>query len=96
MGTWWSRLADSARVLRRNRRACAGLLGLLFFLAMATVGPRVVPLDMTVRYELRFQPPSLAHPMGTDALGRDLFTRVLYGGRVSLTVGVLVVTSRIN
>jgi len=40
----------------------------------------------------RFQPPSMAHPMGTDALGRDLLTRVLYGGRISLTVGILVVT----
>lgn len=39
----------------------------------------------------RYQQPSLAHPMGTDALGRDLFTRVLYGGRISLTVGLLVV-----
>jgi peptide/nickel transport system permease protein len=39
----------------------------------------------------RYQPPSLNHPMGTDALGRDLFTRVLYGGRVSLSVGGLVV-----
>jgi peptide/nickel transport system permease protein len=39
--------------------------------------------DMSARY----QPPSLAHPMGTDALGRDLMTRVLYGGRVSLAVG---------
>ncbi len=39
----------------------------------------------------RFQPPSLEHPMGTDALGRDLLTRVLYGGRISLSVGVMVV-----
>ena len=39
----------------------------------------------------RYQPPSLQHFMGTDALGRDLFTRVLYGGRISLTVGLLVV-----
>jgi peptide/nickel transport system permease protein len=39
----------------------------------------------------RFKPPSLAHPMGTDALGRDLFTRVLYGGRISLAVGAMVV-----
>lgn len=38
----------------------------------------------------RLQPPSLAHPMGTDPLGRDLMTRVLYGGRVSLMVGLLV------
>jgi peptide/nickel transport system permease protein len=46
--------------------------------------------DMTARY----QSPSLAHPMGTDALGRDLMTRVLYGGRISLTVGfsVMVIT----
>ncbi len=41
--------------------------------------------------EVSLQPPSLAHPMGTDALGRDYLTRVLYGGRVSLLVGVMVV-----
>jgi peptide/nickel transport system permease protein len=41
--------------------------------------------------DARLQPPSLTHPMGTDALGRDYLTRVLYGGRVSLTVGVMVV-----
>ncbi len=39
----------------------------------------------------RLQPPSLHHPMGTDALGRDLLTRILYGGRISLTVGLMVV-----
>ena len=39
----------------------------------------------------RLQPPSLQHPFGTDALGRDLFTRCLYGGRISLSVGFLVV-----
>jgi peptide/nickel transport system permease protein len=38
----------------------------------------------------RLQPPSVQHPMGTDALGRDLLTRSLYGGRISLTVGFLV------
>jgi peptide/nickel transport system permease protein len=42
----------------------------------------------------RYQPPTVAHPMGTDALGRDLMTRVLFGGRISLTVGlsVMVIT----
>src|SRR5262249_18308845 len=39
----------------------------------------------------RLHSPSLAHWMGTDALGRDLFTRILYGGRVSLAVGLIVV-----
>ena len=43
--------------------------------------------DITARYES----PSLIHPMGTDALGRDLFTRALFGGRISLTVGLFVV-----
>ena len=43
--------------------------------------------DITARYES----PSLSHPMGTDALGRDLFTRALFGGRISLTVGLFVV-----
>src|SRR3989304_3007707 len=38
----------------------------------------------------RLEPPSLQHPMGTDALGRDLLTRALYGGRISLSVGFLV------
>lgn len=40
----------------------------------------------------RLQPPSWQHPMGTDSLGRDLLTRVLYGGRISLTVGLTVVS----
>lgn len=39
----------------------------------------------------KLQPPSLSHPFGTDPLGRDMFTRVLYGGRVSLRVGLMVV-----
>ncbi len=39
----------------------------------------------------RLQPPSFQHPMGTDALGRDLLTRILYGGQISLEVGLMVV-----
>ena len=39
----------------------------------------------------RLRPPSWQHPMGTDALGRDLLTRILYGGRISLAVGLMVV-----
>ena len=45
---------------------------------------------------LIYEPPSATHPFGTDGLGRDLATRILYGGRVSLTVGLLAVTVAIT
>jgi peptide/nickel transport system permease protein len=51
---------------------------------------RLLGLDATVTDLLvRLAPPSLAHPLGTDDLGRDLFLRLLYGGQVSLLVGIL-------
>ncbi len=84
----------SAGVWKRFRRhpgAIFGMVVLAILIVMALAAP-LSPYDpeaseITARYE----PPSATHIMGTDALGRDLFTRVLYGGRVSLTVGVFVV-----
>lgn len=65
---------------------------MLFLLVLAVLLAPLSPYDPELSsMEERYQPPSLRHPMGTDALGRDLFTRVLYGGRISLTVGLLVV-----
>lgn len=76
-------------IIRRNRRAFAGLLILLVFALMATVGPEVVPLDMTARYDQRFQLPSLAHPLGTDYAGRDTFAQIVHGSRDVLFVAFL-------
>jgi peptide/nickel transport system permease protein len=59
----------------------------------AAAAPVISPYDATkVTLSLIYEPPSLAHPFGTDALGRDLATRILYGGRVSLSVGLLAVS----
>lgn len=77
------------RIIRRNRRAFVGLLILIFFLLMATVGPEVVPLDMSARYAERFQPPSRAHPLGTDYVGRDVWALIVHGSRNVLFVGFL-------
>lgn len=66
-------------MLRSNRRARRGFLGLTGFFLMATVGPLVVPLDMTPRFEERYQVPSFAHPLGTDYAGRDIFQEIVHG-----------------
>lgn len=63
------------------------VIGLAFLSAFA---PIVSPYDPNkTNLLLIFEAPSLTHPMGTDSLGRDLATRILFGGRVSLEVGVL-------
>ncbi|MGD8791615.1 MAG: ABC transporter permease [Anaerolineae bacterium] len=76
---------------RRHPGAIAGLLVLSIIILGVILAP-VSPYDPEESdIRNRFQPPSLQHPFGTDGLGRDLFTRCLYGGRVSLMVGFLVV-----
>ncbi len=70
--------------------AVVGLAVLGLVVAGAILGPLLSPYD-TVAQNIaqRLKPPSLAHPMGTDELGRDTLTRVLAGGRISLAVGGL-------
>lgn len=69
-----------------------GLVVVVTMAALALGAPLIAPyapdalLDMVA---LKNQPPSLAHPFGTDPVSRDVFSRVLYGGRVSLAVGLL-------
>ncbi len=76
---------------RRHLGAQVGSLVLLILLAAVVLAP-LSPYDPEKSRILdRFQPPSWQHPMGTDPLGRDLLTRILYGGRISMTVGILVV-----
>ena len=78
------------RQFRRHPGAITGFVVLSIIIIAILMAP-LSPYDPTVtNVRDKLLPPSLAHPMGTDPLGRDLFTRVLYGGRVSLTVGLLV------
>jgi peptide/nickel transport system permease protein len=84
----------SSIIWKRFRKHPGAIAGVLIFtlLVIAVILVPLSPYDPEVSsISERLQPPSWAHPMGTDALGRDLLTRVLYGGRVSLTVGLLVV-----
>ena len=75
---------------REHRLAMAALVVVIGLAFLAAFAPIVSPYDPNkTNLLLIFEPPSLAHPMGTDSLGRDLATRILFGGRVSLAVGVL-------
>ena len=84
-GAW----AEVWRRFRQHRLAVAGAVVLLLIvLAVALAG--LSPYDpSSTNLRARFEGPSLAHPFGTDDLGRDALTRVLYGGRISLLVGLL-------
>lgn len=84
-----------ARRFRRRKLAIAGLAMLAILALGAVFAPVLTPHDLNptltadVLSEAR-QSPSLRHPFGTDELGRDQLTRVLYGGRISLLVGLCV------
>ena len=74
----------------RNRTAMAGAIVLTLFALAAVFAGVVAPHDPLEQvWTETLEQPSLKHPMGTDDLGRDLLSRVIYGGRVSLQVGIL-------
>ena len=73
----------------RNASAEAANQLLLVFGGAAIFAPFLATNPLAMDFEALMQPPSLAHPIGTDSLGRDNLSRVIYGGRVSLQVGFL-------
>jgi peptide/nickel transport system permease protein len=78
------------RQFTRHRVALAGLTILLLLGLACGLAPLLAPYPPEMpNVELIREPPSLAHPMGTDQLGRDQLSRLMYGGRFSLEVGVL-------
>lgn len=80
---------DAWHRLRRNRLAVAGGLTLVALTLLCGFGPLVVQSYQEQNLQLGATPPSTAHWLGTDTLGRDLLSRILYGGRISLTVGLV-------
>ncbi|HSW10282.1 MAG TPA: ABC transporter permease [Bacillota bacterium] len=76
----------------RNQRAVAGGLLVLAFILAALLAPWLTPHD-PIRSNIprRLESPSRDHLMGTDSLGRDMFARILQGGRISLMIGLLAV-----
>jgi peptide/nickel transport system permease protein len=82
----------SWRAFRRNRLAMLGLGLILLLLIVAALAPWISPYEPNVQnLRLRLQPPSAAHWLGTDELGRDILSRIIHGSRITLYIVTLVV-----
>lgn len=88
---------DAFRRLRRNKLAVVSIIWILIVVVLALTADLWVPnvlgsptaIDSSTAAGRSLLPPSLEHPFGTDLLGRDVLSRVIYGARVSLAVGLL-------
>ncbi len=81
------------RVLRRNPLAMVGAALIVLLVFCALFGPLIAPHDPAdIDLAARLQAPSTTHWFGTDELGRDIFSRILYGARISMIVGLSVVS----
>ena len=80
---------EAWRRFRRHRLAVASSVVLLLLIAAVTLGPFIWPVAINeIDFTAKLQGPSWAHPLGTDDLGQDLLARLIYGGRISLAVGL--------
>lgn len=78
------------RMCRQNRLAAVSAVVILLVLLMAVFAPLIAPYGEAEQDLLhRLEAPSASHWFGTDELGRDVFSRILYGSRISLTIGIL-------
>ncbi len=85
-----SELKEVLKHLIRNRAAVAGLVIIGFFLIVAVFAPFIATHSPTATSLVtRLQRPSAEHLLGTDELGRDLFSRMVFGSRISLNIGLI-------
>ncbi|SEC45646.1 ABC transporter permease [Paenibacillus sp. GP183] len=87
---------DAWKGFKRNKMALLGLFIIVFFIVVAICAPLLTTYDYKAQSLMdRLQPPSGQHWFGTDDLGRDLFTRIVYGSRISLWVGLFSVSGSV-
>jgi peptide/nickel transport system permease protein len=82
-------LLEVIRIIIGNRASLAGFLMLLVFASMAILADLIAPYNPYGRVSLPFQPPSGRHWLGTDDLGRDIFSQMIYSSRLSLIIGFI-------
>jgi peptide/nickel transport system permease protein len=84
-----SKLSETWRLFRKNKTAVLGLTVIMLIILSAVFADLIVPYTKVVKQDYRsiLQPPSAQHWMGTDGYGRDIFARIIHGGRNSLALG---------
>ena len=83
----WHRLRAGLSILFASRAAVVGLIIVLFWVSAAVLAPLLTPYTpLEQDWKAPNQGPSMAHPLGTDELGRDLWSRLIYGARVVLVI----------
>lgn len=88
-----SRFNNIIEHLKRSRSATIGSIIILLLVLAAIFAPILAPYDpIETNLEDRLMKPCIEHPLGTDHLGRDVYSRLLYGARISLMVGIVVVS----
>lgn len=79
--------------LKKNRTALFGLILITLLILIALIGPSISPYNpLTPDPINRLKGPSWSHPFGTDSLGRDILSRVIYGSRISIVIGLIAVS----
>ncbi|MEY8354221.1 ABC transporter permease subunit [Lachnospiraceae bacterium 54-53] len=87
-------VSEMVRKFRKQKNAVTALVFVLFLVILALVGPVLAPYGINeYDYSSILQGPGTAHFFGTDEFGRDLFSRILCGTRISLSIGLLAVTA---
>lgn len=78
---------------RKNKLAMLGVFMFAFIVAVTIIAPMFIPYEMVISQDVRnrLQAPNAEHIFGTDELGRDMFARILYGGRISLLCGIAII-----
>ena len=78
--------------MKMNKLLVAGIIIIAVFALTALFAPLLAPHDpAAIDQDALLMPPSAEHPLGTDSLGRDIFSRILYGARISLSIGLIAV-----
>jgi peptide/nickel transport system permease protein len=89
-----SQWAIAGKHFRKNKIAMAGMIVMLLLYVITLITPLIAPFDPAEQGDIvamRYLEPSMTHLMGTDKFGRDVFSRVLYGARISLSIGFIAV-----